>query len=106
MKLQAASVHSTQTPELYAQYAERTRGSRSWKIREPRHAVVFVQRRYCVLKVMDRARVAQITPIPVLEPRLATRLLHASPQPTARGRGSEEGNDCAPVSFATEADTK
>ena len=63
MKLQAASVHSTQTPELYAQYAERTRGSRSWKIREPRHAVVFVQRRYCVLKVMDRVRVPQITPM-------------------------------------------
>ena len=100
MKLQAASVHSTQTPELYAQYAERTRGSRSWKIREPRHAVVFVQRRYCVLKVMDRARVAQITPTHSLETKTshAAAACIASAQPTARGRGSEEGNDCAPVS--------
>ena len=37
MKLQAASIHSTQTPEMYAQYVERISGSLSWKILEPRH---------------------------------------------------------------------
>ena len=67
MKLQATSIHSTQTHELYAHYVERTSGRLSWKILEPRH---------------------------VAELHIEA---HASPQPTAR-RGSEEGNDCVPVS--------
>ena len=70
MKLQAASIHSTQTPELYAQYAERTSGSRSWKIWEPRHMAELK----CMHRLSQRRVVAAVKRV------MTVRLCHISQQ--------------------------